>query len=155
MKTLRILLALFVVTCLFTLPTSAQDNRVVKGTETVPVVGMQFPCIGESISGTFDLEFSYKLFTDNNNRTGLILQHYKNAGTFIGDITETEYIIKDQNTVHDMANMALNKETLNVTSISWLLQDGRKIARLKYSFHLTLVNGEPKVLFDITDVKCF
>ena len=155
MKALRIILAVFVLSCLFTLPTSAQNNRVIKGTQIEPVSGLQFPCIGESISGAFDMEFSYKLFTDNKNRTGLILQHYKNTGTFIGDITGTEYTIKDHNVVHDIANMALTKETVNVTSMSWLLQDGKKIARMKYSFHVTVVNGEPKAFFEITDVKCF
>jgi|GEM_PF-2460017 len=155
MKALRIILAVFVLSCLFTLPTSAQNNRVIKEIQTIPDVIMQFPCIGESITGTIVLEFSYKLFTDNKNRTGLILQHYKNTGTFIGDITGTEYTIKDHNVVHDIANMALTKETVNVTSMSWLLQDGKKIARMKYSFHVTVVNGEPKAFFEITDVKCF
>ncbi len=155
MKALRILLALFVVTCLFTLPTSAQNNRVIKEIQTIPDVSLQFPCVGESITGTIVLEFSYKYFTDNKNRVGLILQHYKNTGTFIGDVTGTEYTLIDRNTVHDIANMTLDKETANATSMSWLLLDGKKVARLKSYYHLTLVNGEPKVSFNIFDIKCF
>ncbi|WP_297099433.1 hypothetical protein [uncultured Draconibacterium sp.] len=155
MKALRIILAVIVVTCLFTLPTSAQNNRVIKETQTITDVSMQFPCMEESITGTIVLESSYKYFTDNNNRVGLILQHYKNTGTFIGDITGTEYTLIDRNTAHDIANMTFDKETVNVTSMSWLLQDGKKVARIKYYFHLTLVNGEPKATFDIFDVKCF
>ena len=154
MKALRILLALFVVTCLFTLPTSAQNNRVTKGSYTEPWV-FEFPCIGEPISGTFEMEFSAKLFTANNNRVGVVLQHYKNTGTFIGDITGAEYTVRDQNTMFDRANAAFDKGYVNATAITWVLKDGEKVARMKLRHHLTFVNGEAKVYFHVEDAKCF
>lgn len=155
MKALRIILALFVVTCLFYLPTSAQNNKIIRGTSSLDFEHFPADCAGESVSGTVYMAYTVKYFVDNKNRVGIITQHYTNIGTLIGDITGTEYSIKERNSYHDMANIEMNKATVNGSATAWMLQDGKKIARIKYSFHLTFVHGEPKVFFEIEDVKCF
>lgn len=155
MKTLKFLFVALVLVCFIHVPVSAQNNKIVKGTEIVPVMGLQFPCLEESISGTIVMEFSYKLFMDHKSRVGVILQHYKNTGTFIGVVTKADYTMKDQNTYFNRASATYDKGYVKVTANTWILKDGEKVARIKLRHHLTFVNGEAKAEFHVEDVKCF